>query len=94
MARATEKAASGLLESTFLIDRSVDQLTAELVMLEAVMLAEAKDRANWMLLAEVAATLAESDIRSEFEDVATEVLAQEKSTTRGRPIHAKRCCCR
>ena len=45
-ARATEKAGAGLLESTFLLGGAIDPLTAEVAMLEAVMLAEAKDRAN------------------------------------------------
>jgi hypothetical protein len=43
-ARATERAAAGLLESTFLLEGSLDPVTADLAMLEAVMLAEAKDR--------------------------------------------------
>ena len=54
-ARATEKAGAGLVESTFLLDGSVDPVTAELAMLEAVMLAEAKDHGNWELLAQMAA---------------------------------------
>jgi rubrerythrin len=77
-ARSTEKAAAGLLESTFLIDGSLDPLTAELAMLEAVMLAESKDRANWVVLAEVAAALGASAIRSRFEEVTTDVLSQEE----------------
>jgi hypothetical protein len=45
-ARASEKADAGLLESTFLLEGSLDPVTAESAMLESVMLAEAKDRAN------------------------------------------------
>src|ERR671910_789444 len=40
----------GLLESTFLLGGSVDLMTQELVMLDAVLLAEAKDHANWACL--------------------------------------------
>jgi ferritin-like metal-binding protein YciE len=77
-ARATEKAAAGLLESTYLLDGSIDPMTAELAMLEAVMLAEAKDRGNWLLLAELAAQMAAGDLRTQFETVTADVLAQEE----------------
>jgi rubrerythrin len=76
-ARATEKAAAGLLEATFMLDGSVDALTGEVAMLEAVMLAEAKDRANWVLLAELAAELGDSDVGATFAAVTDEVLGQE-----------------
>jgi hypothetical protein len=46
-ARATHTADSMLLESTFLLEGSVDLMTQELVMLDAVLLAQAKDHANW-----------------------------------------------
>lgn len=77
-ARATEKAGAGLLESTYLLGGSVDPMTAELAMLEAVMLAEAKDRGNWMLLADLAAQMTAGDARSQFEAVTAEVLEQEE----------------
>ena len=77
-ARATELAASGLLQSTFLISGSIDAVAAELAMLEAVMLAEAKDRANWMVLAELADGMVEGDVRTEFQGVVSEVLTQEE----------------
>lgn len=76
-ARATEKAASGLLESTFMLDGSLDRDTAELTMLEAVMLAEAKDRANWELLTQLAAQMNDGDVRRQLEATTEEVLAQE-----------------
>jgi hypothetical protein len=76
-ARATEKAAAGLLESTFMLDGSLDQETAELVMLEAVMLAEAKDRANWEMLTQLAAQVTDEALRQELESLTGEVLAQE-----------------
>jgi rubrerythrin len=77
-ARATEMAASGLLQSTYLISGSIDPVTAELAMLEAVMLAEVKDRANWMVLAQLAEGMAEGDVRTQFQAVVSEVLAQEE----------------
>jgi rubrerythrin len=76
-ARATEKAAAGLLESTYLLDGSLDPATAELAMLEAVMLAEAKDHGNWELLAQLA-TQMDGTLRTQFEAVTAEVLAQEE----------------
>jgi hypothetical protein len=42
------------------------------------MLAESKDRANWVVLAEVAAALGAIDIGSRFEEVTTDVLSQEE----------------
>jgi rubrerythrin len=77
-ARATEKAAAGMLESTFLLDGSLDPVTAELAMLEAVMLAEAKDRGNWALLAKLASRMADGDVKRRFQNVAASVLAQEE----------------
>lgn len=50
IARATEKSDSMMLESTFLLGGSVDMMDQEMVMLDAVFLAEAKDNANWAAL--------------------------------------------
>lgn len=77
-ARATEKAGAGLLESTYLLSGSIDVATHELAMLEAVVLAEAKDHANWELLAQLAAAMAEGDVRNALTDAAAQVLAQEE----------------
>lgn len=77
-ARATEKAGTGLLESTYLLDGSIDPMTAELVMLEAVLLAEAKDHANWELLATLAAAMTDGDVRERIRAVTADVLAQEE----------------
>jgi rubrerythrin len=77
-ARATEKAGAGLLESTYLLDGSMDPMTAELVMLEAVMLAEAKDHSNWELLAQLASAMTDGTLRRRMETVTKEVLAQEE----------------
>jgi hypothetical protein len=53
-ARATHKLDQGALEATFLLDGSLDILTRELVMLDAVVLALTVDNSNWELLAEIA----------------------------------------
>lgn len=76
-ARATEKAAAGIVESTFMLSGSVDSTTAELSMLEAVVLAETKDHANWQLLSMLAAQMPDGEIRARFASTAARVLAQE-----------------
>lgn len=76
-ARATTKADTGLLESTFLLTGSVDLLTQELVMLDAVLLAEAKDHANWGCLAALVETLPDGHIRDVFTEAVETVRPQE-----------------
>jgi rubrerythrin len=91
-ARATTKAGTALLESTFLLTGSVDLMTQELVMLDAVLLAEAKDHANWSCLATLAGTLAEGDVRDAFTGAVEQVQPQEDehvgwaTDTRGKMI--------
>jgi rubrerythrin len=77
-ARATEKAGAGLVESTFLLEGSVDPVTAELAMLEAVMLAEAKDHGNWELLAQMATLMLKSEARTQLQSATEQVLTQEE----------------
>ena len=77
-ARATEKAGAGLLESTWCITGSVDPMTAELAMLEAVLLAETKDHGNWELLDLLGAQMAAGDVRTQFEAAVPLVLGQEE----------------
>jgi rubrerythrin len=77
-ARATERAGAALLESTFLLDGSIDVITAEVVMLETVMLAESKDHANWELLAQMASVMAAGDVQQQLAAAVDEVLAQEE----------------
>jgi ferritin-like metal-binding protein YciE len=76
-ARATTKAATGLLESTFLLSGSIDLMTQELVMLDAVLLAEAKDHANWGCLAALTENLPEGDLHDAFTGAVNQVLPQE-----------------
>ena len=77
-ARATEKAAAALLESTFLLEGSLDRVTTELAMLEAVVLVEARDRGNWLLLRQLASRMRAGELCRQFETVAAAVLAQEE----------------
>jgi rubrerythrin len=76
-ARATEKAGAGLVESTWAVSGSLDVHTAELAMLEAVALAEAKDLANWELLNLLADEMADGDVRKQLIDTVETVLPQE-----------------
>jgi rubrerythrin len=76
-ARATEKADMSLLESTFLLAGSVDLMTQELVMLDAVMLAEAKDHANWSGLSQLLDTFPEGETRDHVRRAVQRVGPQE-----------------
>jgi rubrerythrin len=76
-ARATEKADTGLVESTFMLAGSVDLMTQELVMLDAVMLAEAKDHANWSGLSQLVDSFPEGDIRDHVRRAVEQVEPQE-----------------
>lgn len=76
-ARATEKADVGLIESTFLLEGSGDLMTAELVMVEAVMLAEAKDHANWQTLGKLAEDVPKGPVRDALDKATAQVLPQE-----------------
>ena len=64
-------------ESTFLLAGSVDLMTQELVMLDAVLLAEAKDHANWSCLAGMVDDLPAGDVRDAFLAAVDEVEVQE-----------------
>jgi rubrerythrin len=76
-ARATEKSGTALLESTFLLAGSIDLLTQELVMLDAVLLAEAKDHANWSCLAAMVEDLPGGDERDALQLAVDDVEVQE-----------------
>ena len=76
-ARATEKAGTALLESTFLLGGSVDLMTLELVLLDAVLLAEAKDHANWSCLAAMVEDLPGGQVRDALDAAVDEIEVQE-----------------
>jgi rubrerythrin len=75
-ARATEKAGNNLIETTFMLNGSIDLLTQELVMLEAVLLAEAKCHSNWQILSALAADLPEP-LKASFTAAVQQVEPQE-----------------
>jgi len=75
-ARATERAGNSLIETTFMCSGSIDLMTAELVMLEAVLLAEAKDHSNWSTLAQLVPKLPDA-IRTPFAEATQRVEQQE-----------------
>ena len=77
-ARATTRSGTGLLESTFLLTGSVDLLTLELVMLDAVLLAEARDHANWGGLAALAEQVPDGPARDALRAAVETVLPQEE----------------
>lgn len=77
-ARLTEKGNAGLLESTFMLSGSIDLDSAELAVLEAVLLAEAKDHGNWDLMRQLGEFMAAGDLRDAMVAAVDEVLAQEE----------------
>ena len=76
-ARATEASDTKTLESTFLLSGSVDVMTAEMVMLDAVLAAEAIDHANWVAMAALAPQLPAGDLADRFRAAVDEVLGEE-----------------
>lgn len=75
--RATEKAGTALLESTFMLGGSLDPMTAEAAMLDAVLLAESKDHANWSSLASLTDSLPDGEIRTAFSKAVSRVEPEE-----------------
>jgi hypothetical protein len=76
-ARAVEASDTKLLESTFLLGGSVDIMTQEMVMLDAVLLAESMDHANWTALTELSADLPDGAMKEAFVAAVTEVGGEE-----------------
>lgn len=76
-ARATEKMGTAILQATFLLGGSVDVMTQELAMLDAVMLAEARDHANWSFLSKLAAEVPAGATRQALAAAAGQVEPQE-----------------
>ena len=76
-ARAVLGADTKLLESTFVLDGSLDPITAEMAMLDAVFLAESMDHANWKLFTELTEQLRDTEWYKPFSTAAQEVEPQE-----------------
>lgn len=75
-ARAVEKMGTSTLECTFMMSGSIDAMTAEMVMLDAVVVAETIDHANWTTLAALAEKLP-GDLGSTVRRLVDEVLEDE-----------------
>ncbi len=65
------------LEATFLLGGSVDVMTQELVMLDAVMLAEARDHANWSFLSQLVAEVPDGPAKEALASAVGQVEPQE-----------------
>jgi rubrerythrin len=76
-ARAVDGMNSKLVESTFALAGSIDVLSQEMAMLDAVFLAETIDHANWTTLGALTELLPEGPLRSAFQTAVDEVEAQE-----------------
>lgn len=66
-----------LVESTFAGSGSLDLMTAEMAMLDAVFLAESMDHANWSLLSTLCEQMPEGDLRDRFRAAVDAVEEQE-----------------
>jgi len=76
-ARAVEGMDSNLLESTFMLSGSLDPMTAEMALLDAVLVAESIDHANWTTMRELTAAMADGELRAAFQAAVDEVEMQE-----------------
>lgn len=76
-ARATEAAGKRIVESTFALAGSLDVMTAEMAMLDGVLLAESIDHANWTSMDHLAGELPSGALRDRFRTTVDEVLADE-----------------
>lgn len=77
LARATETADTKALEATFLGSGALDPMTAEMAMLDAVLIAETVDHANWEALGLLAESLPNGLLRDALRDAVAEVQEQE-----------------
>jgi hypothetical protein len=80
-ARMTEFTNTKMMES-ILLDGSVDGLTRELTMLEAVLLAEQKCHANWELLKQFAGQSPDSSFSQPIQEAVEQVEDQEDEHVR------------
>lgn len=77
ISRITEKLDLGALEGSFLLSGSVDLMDQEMAMLNAVLLAESVDSANWETLAALAESLADGEVKEAMTRAVDAVLPQE-----------------
>lgn len=76
-ARAVEGMDSKVLESTFLLDGSLDAMTREMAMLDAVLLAETIDHGNWSTLSLLVDQVPEGEVRNAMRRAVDEVEDEE-----------------
>jgi rubrerythrin len=76
-ARAVQGMDTKLIESTFALGGSIDMMTAEMAMLDAVMLAEKADHANWETFAALTRAMPEGATRDAFRAAVDHVEPQE-----------------
>lgn len=76
-ARATEGIDTKLVESTYMLAGSVDMMTAEMVMLTAVLIAESVDHANWQAMKAIIEALPDGSVRTHAADIITEIAEDE-----------------
>ena len=76
-ARLVEATGSKLLEVPGLLEGTADQATVELALLEAVVLAETKDHADWKLLQSLTDDMPEGDVREAFRAAVDQVEQEE-----------------
>jgi rubrerythrin len=76
-ARAVEGMDTKTLESTFLLSGSIDVMNQEMVMLDAVFLAESMDHANWDLLRQLAEAMPDSETKQLVEAAVVQVAPDE-----------------
>ncbi|MFO7280733.1 MAG: DUF892 family protein [Thermoanaerobacterales bacterium] len=76
-ARGVEGADTKLVESTSLLGGSLDVTTREMVMLQAVFLAESLDHAHWQTIAELADHLPDGDLKDRWARAVGEVGPEE-----------------
>lgn len=77
MARALEGMSSHLLESTYVLNGSIDVMAQEMVMLDAVFLAETIDHANWEQLGRLVESLPEGEPRDALAEAVGTVESEE-----------------
>ena len=76
-ARMTEAMNAKMMEAITLLSGSADENTVEQVMLEAVVLAETKDHANWKLLGQLAEKMPDGEAKNAFLAAVGQVEDQE-----------------
>lgn len=77
IARAVQGMDTSMLESTFRLDGTADVMVREMVMLDAVLLAETTDHANWANLAQLCEDLPDGEVREVLSRAVREVGPQE-----------------